>query len=65
MTILELYNFLLPLINFLGTICLIVLVAGGTLFTIAWIVKKLWKYILTFSTISFVLYIAVLILGAM
>lgn len=65
MTIIELYSFLLPFINFLGTICLIALVAGGALFTIAWIIKRFWKYILTFSTISFVIFIAVLIFGAM
>lgn len=33
MTIIELYT-LQPLINFLGTIYLIVLVVGGTIFTI-------------------------------
>ena len=35
MTILELYTFLLPLINVLGTICRIALIAGGTLFVLS------------------------------
>lgn len=65
MTILELYTVLLPLINFLGTICLIALLAGGTLFTMVWIMKKVWKCVLAVSTVSFVLFAAILILGAM
>jgi hypothetical protein len=64
MSIIELYHCLQPLINFLGTICLIALVSGGTVFALVWIVKKLWKYILAFGAISFVLFSLVLILGA-
>ena len=65
MTILELYTLLTPLIQFLGTICLIALSAGGVLFTIAWVISKTWKYILSFGAISFVLFAVVLILGSM
>lgn len=63
MTILELHTLLQPLINFLGTICLIGLVAGGALMAIAWLIRKLWKVIVTFSTVSFVLCIALLVLS--
>ena len=65
MTILELYTVLLPLIHFLGTICLIGLLAGGILFTIAWIIKKVWKCVLAVSTVSLALFAAILIMGAM
>lgn len=64
MTIIELYTLLTPLIQFLGTICLIALSAGGMLFAITWIIRNTWKYILSFGAISFVLFVAVLILGS-
>ena len=65
MTVLELFTILQPLIIFLGSLCMIVLIACGILFTITWLIKKLWKIILTFCTISFFLAVAVLILNAM
>ena len=65
MTIIELYILLLPLIKVLGTICLILLVTGGTIYAIVWFVKKYWKAILLVSSIAFVLFISILIWGAM
>lgn len=65
MTIIELYTLLLPLINFLGTICLIALVAGGTIFTIVWFAKTFWKQILAVGALSLVAFVVVLVVGAM
>ncbi len=65
MTIIDLYILLQPLIDILGTICLIALVAGGTIFVMVWFVKTFWKQILTVGAISFVVIMAVLVVGAM
>lgn len=65
MNIIELYALLQPLINFLGTICLIALVSGGIVATIIWIAKTFWKQILAFGAISFMLFVAVLIFGSL
>lgn len=65
MTIIELYTFLQPLIQFLGTICLMALVCGGTIFVIAWIIRQLWKYILAFGAAVFVLFSAILVLSTL
>lgn len=64
MTIAQLYLLLQPLITVLGTLCLIALVAGGTLFVIAWIIRKLWIYMMAFGAAAFVLFTAALFLGA-
>ena len=45
MTIMELYIFLLPLIQVLGTVCLIVLAAGSVVVTFVWIIRRIWMYI--------------------
>lgn len=65
MTIIELYQALQPLIQVLGTITLIVLIAGGTIFALGWIIKKTWKYILALGAFAFVLFTVVLVFGAM
>ena len=45
MTIMELYILFLPLIQVLGTICLIVLAAGSVVVTFVWIIRRIWMYI--------------------
>jgi ABC-type maltose transport system permease subunit len=64
MTIIQLYTLLEPLIQVLGTLCLIALLAGGMLFAMVWIAKRYWKQILTFGAVSFVLMVVVLVVGA-
>ena len=65
MTIVELYVFLQPLIQVVGTICLIGLVSGGIIFSIAWVIRKLWMYILAFGAAAFALAAAALVIGAL
>lgn len=65
MLLLNLYTFMLPLITFLGTICLIALAAASVLFVVVWIVKKIWKPMLITSAIVVCLLITVIIFGAM
>lgn len=45
MDLMELYIFFLPLINVLGTICLIALAAASILIMIVWILRKIWMYL--------------------
>lgn len=63
MTIGELYIFFQPLINFLGTICLIALAAGGTLYAIIWVIRRVWKYILAFGVLTAVVVSLALVMG--
>lgn len=62
MTIIELYAILQPLIQLLGTVCLIVLTVRGAVFAIVWVIRKLWVYILVFGAAAFVLFSAALVL---
>lgn len=64
MDIQELYTFLLPLIQFLGTVGLILIIACSTLLGILWFIKKVWKVIVGVCSVSFILMIAMLVLGA-
>lgn len=65
MTIMELYILLQPLINFLGTVCLILLVAGCAVFAAVWFFKTFWKPIV-FSGVVFLMFtIAMLLWGGM
>ena len=52
MTIMELYIFFLPLIQVLGTVCLIVLAAGSVVVTFVWIIKRIWMYIVAAGLIT-------------
>lgn len=63
MTIGELYIFFLPLINLLGTFCLIALAAGGTLCAIIWVIKKVWKFILTVGVLTVIVVSIALVMG--
>lgn len=63
MSIIELYIFFLPLINILGTLCLIALISGSVLFMMAWIIKRIWKGIVAVGVLSFCVLLTVLILG--
>ena len=63
MSIIELYIFFLPLINILGTLCLIALISGSVLFMMAWIIKRIWKGIVAVGVLSFCVLLTVLLLG--
>ena len=52
MTIMELYIFFLPLIQVLGTVCLIVLAAGSVVVTFVWIIRRIWMYIVAAGLIT-------------
>lgn len=45
MTIRELYIFLQPLTQPLGTVCLLLLVSGCVVMALIWFVRKFWMYI--------------------
>lgn len=63
MSIIELYTFLLPLINLLGTVCLIALTAGSVLYVMYWILKRIWKGVVVVGVFSACAFLAVLLLG--
>ena len=52
-----------PLVDFLGTICLVLLVAAGVLWTAAWIIQKIWKYVLAAGAVAFIVAALALTLG--
>lgn len=53
MNLAELYIFFLPLINILGTICLIALAAASTLYVIIWILRRIWMYLVAIGVFAF------------
>ena len=55
--------FVHPLVDFLGTICLILLVAAGVLWTAAWIIRRIWKYVLATGAALFLVAVLALTLG--
>jgi hypothetical protein len=63
MNIADLYNFILPLINILGTLCLTGLVAGGVLYVTVKIMGRLWKVVATVGMIMLGLFFVVALLG--
>ena len=62
MRLLELYIWLQPLTSALGTICLIVLAAAGTLYAAMWILNRIWKYLLAAGVLTVILALAKLVL---
>lgn len=63
MTIHELHIQLQPLINFLGEICLAMLVAAGMLSAILWILRRIWKFLLAAGALIAVAAVILLSLG--
>lgn len=53
MEILELYTLFYPLIQVLGTVCLIVLAAGSVVVTFVWIIRRIWMYLMAAGVITF------------
>jgi hypothetical protein len=53
MDIIALYTFFHPLIDVLGTLCLIALMAGSVLYVAAWIICRIWKGIVAVGVLSF------------
>lgn len=64
MSLIELYIWLQPLTSIIGTVCLIVLAAAGTLYAFVWIMNRIWKYLLAAGVITFLVAMAGLVLGA-
>lgn len=65
MTFAELYIFFLPLINILGTLCLIALSAGSVLFLMVWIIRRIWKGIVAIGVFSFFVFMAMTVCSFM
>ncbi len=65
MTLMELYILLHPLIDVLGTITLILLVAGCAVIAAVWFFKTFWKPIVITGVIFLFISIAVLLWGGM
>ncbi len=65
MTIQALYVFCHPLIDILGTICLIALIAASMLYAIVWIVKLIWRYVLTAGALAILVVILGSVLGVL
>lgn len=63
----QLFPFLEPilhaLIHILGTICLFLLSAGGFLWFAAWLIQRIWKYVLAVGAIVFLVAALALTLG--
>ena len=58
MEILELYTFFYPLIQVLGTVCLIVLAAGSVVVTFVWIIRRIWMYLVAAGVLTFLVAMA-------
>lgn len=65
MTLIEIYILLQPLIDFLGTVCLILLVAGCAVFAVVWFFKTFWKPIVISGVVFLMLTILMLLQGGM
>jgi len=65
MSIIDLYVFFQPLINLLGTLCLIVLIAGSVLYLMYQIIKRIWKGLVALGVVFFCVLIAVALWGGM
>lgn len=52
-----------PLVDLLGTVCLTLLVAAGILWAAAWIIQRIWKYVLAAGAIFFLVVALALTLG--
>lgn len=65
MTIESLFIHMHPVIDFLGTICLIALMAGGVLYVLVWIGRRIWKYVLTAGAVFTLMIILALSLGVL
>ena len=63
MSLIELYIWLQPLTSIIGTVCLIVLAAAGTLYAFVWILNRIWRYLLAAGVIAFLVAMAGLVLG--
>ena len=63
MTWLDLYSLFHPLIDILGTICLIALSAGSVLYLMFWILKRIWKGLLAVGMLSFSVFMLMAFLG--
>lgn len=60
MTIQELYMFLQPLTQPLGTVCLILLAAGSVIAAFIWFVRRFWMYIVAAGLLATVMAFVVL-----
>ena len=65
MSIESLFIYMHPLIDILGTICLIALMAGGVLYILVWIGRRIWRYVLTAGAITAFVVILALSLGVL
>ena len=65
MTLMDLYILLHPLIDVLGTVTLILLVAGCAVTAVVWFFKTFWKPIVISGVIFLFVTIAVLLWGGM
>ena len=63
MTWLDLYFLFHPLIDILGTICLIALSAGSVLYLMCWILKRIWKGLVAVGMLSFSVFVLMAFLG--
>ena len=67
MTIHQLFDLLQPvlhpLVDLLGTICLIVLIAAGVLWAAVWIIQRIWKFVLAAGAVVFLAAALALTLG--
>ena len=62
MTIESLYIISHPVIDILGTLCLLALMAGGVLYVGMWVLSRIWRYLLTAGAITAILTILGLVL---
>lgn len=58
MEIMELYTFFYPLIQVLGSVCLIVLAAGSVVIAFVWIIRKIWVYLVAAGVLTFLVAMA-------
>ncbi len=63
MPFIDLYVFFHPLIDLLGTLCLVALIAGSVLYLMYQLIKRIWKGVVAIGIVSFCALIAVVLLG--
>lgn len=62
MTIPELYILFLPLIQFLGTVCLILLIAASAIAVFVWIFRLIWRFVVAAGAVAFFVMVLNLVL---
>ena len=62
MSIPELYILFAPLTQFLGTVCLVLLLAASVVVVIVWIFRLVWRFVVAAGALAFFILVLNLVL---